>query len=121
MPWWFWIGWSVPLALWFWRLTFRVIVEDGRGWDYREKRPAALGAEDIVFSAVFATLVFTVFGPCIVVHRAFQAATRTTDWDRAAALLGGESREQKQRRRERDLAEREARIREAERELGIGQ
>lgn len=121
MPWWFWLGWSVPLALWFWRLTFRAFVENDRGWDYHEQRPEALQVEDVVFGVILATLAFYVMGPSIVVHRAFRAATRTTDWDRAAALLGGESREQKQRRRERELAEREARIREAERELGIGQ
>jgi len=124
MPWWLWLAWSVPLGAWFWRVTFRAMVDRDRGRDWdseiREIVDRPLDAETVVMNAFTATLLFLVLGPGLLIHSAFIAATRTTDWDRTAALLGGESRAQKRRRREREMAAREARVREAERDLGIG-
>lgn len=75
---------------------------------------------DVTGGLFIAVIVGLFFWPLAAAFAALRAAVGGKDADAFARRLGGESREQKMQRRERELWDREARIRALEREAGIG-
>lgn len=106
------IVWAIG-ALLTWRPLARAMAygrwedPDGPGWD-----DMALG---MVFAACLCAVGWPVVAAFFGAHRAFKG-----DRARAAAVILGESRDQKMRRLKREALEREQRIRDLERELEIG-
>lgn len=95
-------------------LTFRptaraVIGETHGGYDW----------EDVVFGALIGTLLVLCCWPLVGLYFALRRSTGN-DASRAARLVFGESRAEKDQRLEREKIERERYIRELERQCGIG-
>ena len=113
MPWWGWLSLGIGQFLAAYRITFRGIVLDACG-TYEN-----VDGMDLFFSLFFGAILAAVAGPLVLLYAL--ARTRTTGGDAGsvARLIGGETRHEKQQRREQELRDRERRIRQIERELGI--
>lgn len=90
-----------------WRSLFRVMADD-------------LGIDDAgdLAMVLFTSAYFNIFWPAFLLWWIFRRAV--PDPKRFARAVGGETREQKTKRLEREREERERRIETLERELGIG-
>lgn len=108
MTWWLWVLAGALVYVPCWRATLRSMLKE----DFDE---GTFG--ELVFCMV-AAVVFAPVGLFLIVQN-------TGMLDRDVRTLGrriaGESRADKRKRRARELREREQRIRDAERELGIGE
>lgn len=106
MPWWAWVlgGYCGPMIAcfrWVWRAVWEDCPNDPPEW------------ADLPIGCLM-TLVLLAFWPITLLVAEVEPAT-------LVRVIGGESRAQKQARRERELREREQAVRQAERDLGIGQ
>ncbi|MGH3415537.1 MAG: hypothetical protein ACRDSS_03640 [Actinocrinis sp.] len=109
VPWWAWTLAGAAVYVPCWRFMFRLVLAD-----FGEPDGADLMVCVIVASAL------AVGAPVLILARAGRVAAGRPTAATVARWLGGESRTQKRARLERELAAREQRIRQAERELGIG-
>lgn len=110
MPWWAWVLIGLVAGVPCWRATFRWATEE---------EPVNDGAYLATLVGI-TTFLFVGMGPCLLLRACVMMLWARRDAEPVARALGGESRDQKRRRREREFAAREAAIRQAERELGIG-
>jgi len=110
------IGWII-LGVWVLGalLTFRPVA---RGLIHDIAGPYDFDWEVVISGSLMALLVCAFAWPCAVSYFALRRMA-LNDPERAARILAGESRDAKVRRLERERAEREQRIRDLERELGI--
>lgn len=105
MPLWMWVTLSVIAYGGIWRFAFRWMweIEPVKSWS---------NFWAYVFLATFFFWLVMIVAP-------FQYIIRRSSPDRVARLITGESRAAKRKRQKRELDEREQRIAQAERELGI--
>lgn len=110
-----WYGWlllafSVLPMPWAWRSTFRASVN--------VMRISYTDWFDVSVSAFIASLAMFAW-PLVLMIASLNRALRVTSAEDFAAKVGGETRGEKLKRREREVAERERHIRDLERELEV--
>lgn len=113
---WLAIGYWLVAALTSWRLFFRYLGDELCGNRWRVGPDWA----DVLVVSIAATLTSLMLGWIVAPFRLLFRVLAPLDPAAAARALGGESRIEKVRRRERDLKDRERRVTAMEQELGIG-
>jgi hypothetical protein len=104
-PWWAWTISGVLVYVWVWRITFRWMTEYVRNLSWFD-----------FWAAVF---LCTFFFWLVALFWFHDVLERRTTPKALARVVAGESRRAKRERRDRELSERERRVREAEKELGF--
>lgn len=112
MSWYGWLSLAGSLAPmpWIWRLAFRGTV--------KSMTYGSADWLDVSFAAIIGVFAMCVW-PLVLLCLVLKMGLHFTSADDFAARVGGSTREDKLKRREREVANREQRIRDLEREMEI--